>query len=195
MHLLIDFLPIVLFFVAFSITKEMLVAVTVLMIVAPIAFIVQWFMTRKINKMSAASTALVLVLGGATLISGNSVFIFWKPTVLYWAAAIAFLASQFVGERPFIQRMMRAASNNADADGDGDGEEMIQLTAGNWKKLNLLWVVFFVFAGAINIYVAYNYEEATWVNFKLFGLIGMTFAFIVVQAFWLARHIDGDESE
>ena len=156
------------------------------MVVAPVAFAVQWFVTRKINKISAASTLLVVVLGGATLVSGDSVFIFWKPTVLYWAIAIAFSASQFFGDKPFIRRMMEAAST--------DSGESIRLTADKWARLNLTWVVFFVFAGALNIYVAYNYAEETWVNFKLFGLLGLTFVFIVAQSFWLARNIDRDAS-
>ena len=113
MQLLLDFLPIVLFFTAYVFTKDLLVAVAVLMVVAPIAFAVQWFVTRKINKISAASTLLVVILGGATLVSGDSVFIFWKPTVLYWAVSIAFLASQFIGDKPFIRRMMEAASTDS----------------------------------------------------------------------------------
>lgn len=186
MQLLLDFLPIVLFFTAYVFTKDLLVAVAVLMVVAPIAFAVQWFVTRKINKISAASTLLVVILGGATLVSGDSVFIFWKPTVLYWAVAIAFLASQFIGEKPFIRRMMEAASK--------DSGESIQLTPDRWARLNLTWVIFFVVAGALNIYVAYNYAEETWVNFKLFGLLGLTFVFIVAQSYWLARNINRDAS-
>jgi len=186
MQLIFDFLPIVLFFTAYVVTKDLFVAVAVLMVVAPLAFAVQWFVSRKINKISAASTLLVVILGGATLISGDSVFIFWKPTVLYWAVAIAFLASQFFGEKPFIRRMMEAASKDAD--------EPVQLTAQKWAKLNLMWVVFFVFAGGLNIYVAYNYPEETWVNFKLFGLLGLTFVFIVAQSFWLAQNIKQDAS-
>ncbi len=186
MQLLFDFLPIVLFFTAYVVTKDLFVAVAVLMVVAPLAFAVQWFISRKINKISAASTLLVVILGGATLISGDSVFIFWKPTVLYWAVAIAFLGSQFFGEKPFIQRMMEAASKDAD--------EPVQLTPQKWAKLNLMWVVFFVCAGGLNIYVAYNYAEETWVNFKLFGLLGLTFVFIVAQSFWLAQNIKQDAS-
>ena len=186
MQLLLDFLPIVLFFTAYVVTKDLLVAVAVLMVVAPLAFAVQWFVSRKINKMSAASTVLVVLLGGATLISGDSVFIFWKPTVLYWAVAIAFLVSQYVGDKPFIQRMMEAASKDAD--------EPVQLPRNKWVQLNLMWVVFFVFAGGLNIYVAYNYAEETWVNFKLFGLLGLTVVFIVAQSFWLAQHMKQDAS-
>ena len=187
MQLLVDFLPIVLFFTAYVLTKDLFVAVAVLMVVAPLVFIVQWFLTRKINKISAASTVLVVILGGATLISGDSVFIFWKPTVLYWAAAIAFLVSQYVGERPLVQRMMQAATKDTDAP--------FQLSDDNWAKLNVLWVVFFVLAGGINIYVAYNFAEKTWVNFKLFGLLGLTFVFIVAQSLWLAKHMDATPSD
>ena len=186
MQLLVDFLPIVLFFTAYVLTKDLLVAVAVLMVVAPLVFIVQWFLTRKINKFSAASIVLIVLLGGATLISGDSMFIFWKPTALYWAAAIAFFASQFIGGRPFIQRMMETATK--------DSDEKIRLSSTNWKKLNGLWVVFFILAGGLNIYVAYNYPEETWVNFKLFGLLGITFAFIIAQSIWLAKHMDRDES-
>ena len=186
MQLLLDFLPIVLFFTAYVVTKDLLVAVAVLMVVAPLAFAVQWFVSRKINKMSAASTALVVLLGGATLISGDSVFIFWKPTVLYWAVAIAFLVSQYVGDKPFIRRMMEAATKDAD--------EPVHLPQKKWVQLNLMWVVFFVFAGGLNIYVAYNYPEETWVNFKLFGLLGLTLVFIVAQSFWLSQHMKQDAS-
>ncbi len=186
MQLLIDFLPIVLFFTAYVVTKDLFVAVAVLMVVAPLAFAVQWFISRKINKISAASTLLVVILGAATLISGDSVFIFWKPTVLYWAVAIAFLTSQFIGDKPFIQRMMEAAIK--------DSNEPLQLSREKWAKLNLMWVVFFVFAGGPNIYVAYNYAEETWVNFKLFGLLGLTFVFIIAQSFWLAQNMKQDAS-
>ncbi len=184
MQLLFDFLPIVLFFTAYVVTKDLFVAVAVLMVVAPLAFAVQWFISRKINKISAASTLLVVILGGATLISGDSVFIFWKPTVLYWAVAIAFLTSQFIGDKPIIRRIMEAASKDSDAS--------VQLSPQKWAKLNVMWVAFFVSAGGLNIYVAYNYAEETWVNFKLFGLLGLTFVFILAQSYWLAQNIKQD---
>ena len=106
--------------------------------------------------------------------------------MLYLAVSIAFLTSQFVGDKPFIQRMMEAAIK--------DSDEPLQLSRAKWSKLNLMWVVFFVFAGGLNIYVAYNYPEETWVNFKLFGLLGLTFVFIVAQSFWLAQNMKQDAS-
>jgi intracellular septation protein len=187
MPLLLDFLPIVLFFAAYFISGEFYTALLVIMVAAPIAFTATWFLTKTFNKVSAASTALVVILGGGALILDNKMIFLWKPTVFYWAAAVAFLASQFIGAKPFIRRLMDSASASSG--------EPVTLPADKWNALNLAWVVFFVIAGALNIYVAYNYPEATWVKFKLFGLIGLTFTFIVAQSIWLAKQLNEEPTE
>lgn len=187
MQFLIDFLPIVLFFAAYFISGEFYTALIVIMIAAPLAVIVQWLTTRTFNKISAISTLLVVVLGGGALLLDNKMVFLWKPTVFYWLAAVAFFASQFIGERSFIRRIMETASDNA--------ESPLRLADDKWAKLNYAWILFFLLAGALNIYVAYTYSEATWVKFKLFGLIGITFAFIVGQSFWLAKQINDSTSE
>ncbi len=187
MPLLIDFLPIVLFFAAYFISGDFFTALVVIMIAAPLAFALQWFLTKTFNKISAVSTLLVVVLGGGALLLDNKMIFLWKPTVFYWLAATAFLGSQFIGAKPFIQRLMEAANATADAN--------FELAKDQWKKLNLAWVVFFVFAGALNIYVAYNYSEPTWVKFKLIGLMGLTFVFIIGQSIWLAKKLPDDASE
>jgi intracellular septation protein len=187
MQLLIDFLPIVLFFAAYSLSKDFFIALVVIMIAAPLALGTQWMMTRKFNKISAGSTALVVILGGGALLLDNKMIFLWKPTAFYWMAAVAFLLSQYIGERPIIRRIMESASK--------DAESPIQLEARLWARLNLAWVIFFVIGGALNIYVAYNYPEATWVNFKLFGLLGLTLVFVVAQSFWLAQHLKDTPSE
>ena len=105
-------------------------------------------------------------------------FFKWKPTGLYWIFALVFLGSQFIGEHPLAKRMMIAVS-----------KDDIELPDSVWNQLNLAWVGFFIFAGTANIYVAYSYEEAVWVNFKLFGLFGITFVFLVLQALWMSRHM------
>jgi intracellular septation protein len=184
MPLLIDFLPIVLFFATYFITYDFFSALVVIMIAAPVAFALQWFLTKTFNKISAVSTILVIVLGGGALLLDNKMIFLWKPTVFYWLAATAFLGSQFFGAKPFIQRLMEAANATADS--------KFELARDQWKKLNLAWVVFFVFAGALNIYVAYNYSEATWVKFKLIGLMGLTFVFIAAQSIWLAKQMPDD---
>ncbi len=184
MPLLIDFLPIVLFFAAYFITYDFFTALIVIMVAAPIAFAMQWFLTRTFNKISAVSTILVIVLGGGALLLDNKMIFLWKPTVFYWLAAIAFLGSQFIGAKPFIQRLMEAASATADS--------KLELGKDQWARLNLAWVAFFFVAGALNIYVAYTYSEATWVKFKLIGLMGLTFIFIIAQSIWMAKQMPED---
>jgi intracellular septation protein len=187
MPLLIDFLPIVLFFAAYFITYDFFTALVVIMIAAPIAFALQWFLTKTFNKISAVSTILVIVLGGGALLLDNKMIFLWKPTVFYWLAAVAFLGSQFFGAKPFIQRLMDTASQTAGS--------KLELAKEQWAKLNLAWVVFFMIAGGLNIYVAYNYSEATWVKFKLIGLMGLTFVFIIAQSIWLAKQMPEDTAE
>jgi len=187
MPLLIDFLPIVLFFATYFITYDFFTALVVIMIAAPIAFALQWFLSKTFNKISAVSTLLVIVLGGGALLLDNKMIFLWKPTVFYWFAATAFLGSQFMGAKPFIQRLMETASQTADSE--------LELAKKQWAKLNTAWVLFFLFAGGLNIYVAYNYSEPTWVKFKLIGLMGLTFAFIIAQSIWLAKQMPEDTSE
>ena len=187
MQLLIDFLPIVLFFAAYFITDDFYTALLVIMVAAPVAMAVQYVMTRTFNKMTAVSTLLVVVLGGGALLLDNKMVFLWKPTVFYWAAALVFLVSQFVGDKPLIRRMMEAAGSGSD--------DPIKLTDQQWSTLSIAWVVFFIVAGALNIYVAYVYSEPTWVKFKLFGLIGLTLIFIIGQSFWLAKQINDSAEE
>ena len=169
MQLLIDYIPIVIFIVAYFF-KDIFFATGVLMAVMPMVLVLQWLMTRKINKIYLASTALVLVLGAATLYFRNATFLYWKPTVLNWAFALAFLGSQWIGEKTFVQRMLGSAA---------------ELNRAQWVRLNLMWVAFFIIVGAVNLYVAYNFPEEFWVKFKLFGMLGLTLIFVVIQSIWL----------
>jgi intracellular septation protein len=108
----------------------------------------------------------VLVLGGATLMFRNPTFLYWKPTVLNWLIAIVFLGSQWIGDKTIVQRMLGSAA---------------ELNPQQWIRLNQIWVTFFV----INLYVAYNFSEAFWVKFKLFGMLGLTLVFVIIQSIWL----------
>jgi intracellular septation protein len=125
--------------------------------------------------MLLVSAVLVLVFGGLTLAIHDPTFIKWKPSIVNWLFAGAFLASQFMRGPTIIQRMLG---------------ENVTLDDGSWRRLNLAWVGFFLFAGALNLFVAFRYDESTWVNFKLFGLMGLTLAFALAQGFWLARKAD-----
>jgi len=178
MQLLLDYVPIIVFILAYF-YRDIFFATGVLMAVMPIVLFVQWLLTKKLNKIYAASTALVLILGGFTLAFRNPTFLYWKPTVLNWAIAIAFLGSQWIGEKTFVQRMLGNAA---------------ELAPGQWIRLNQIWVVFFIFVGSINLYVAYNFPEAFWVKFKLFGMLGITLVFVVVQSIWLTLTAQKNES-
>lgn len=178
MQLLIDYIPIVIFIAAYF-YKDIFYATGVLMIVMPIGLLVQWLMTKKFNKIYAASTVLVLILGGATVIFRDPTFLYWKPTVLNWAAAIAFLGSQWIGEKTFAQRMLGSAADLANE---------------QWIRLNQIWVVFFIFVGSVNLYVAYNFSEAFWVKFKLFGMLGITVVFVIIQSIWLTYAAQKNET-
>jgi intracellular septation protein len=182
MQLLVDFLPILIFFGAYIATQDIFVAIVAIMIVAPIVLAGQWLVARKFNKMTAISTALVVAFGALTLVLKNPLFFYWKPTVFYWALALACLGSQFIGKKPIVQRMIQAASQGEDGN--------IELTGPQWRTLNLMWVAYSTIAGAANIYVAYTFSEPTWVKFKLFGLLGLTIVFLVIQSVWIVSVSD-----
>ena len=176
MQIFIDYIPIVVFFVAYFV-KDLYFATAVLIVVS-VTMAVQWLLTRKVNRIYLGSTVLVLVLGGATLFLRNPQFIYWKPTALNWIIALVFLGSQWVGEKPIVQRMLESAA---------------ELEPRQWQTLNVVWVGFFLFVGTLNIWIAYNFSEAFWVNFKLFGMLGLTIVFIVLQSLWLSTAMKKDD--
>lgn len=180
--LLFDFLPIVIFFAVYKYTGDMIIATAILIPATIIQVGWSYWRTRKIEKMYLVTLALVVLLGGATIIFKNQSFIQWKPTVVNWLFALVFLGSQFIGEKNILQRMMGG---------------QIELPKPIWARLNYLWVGFFIFSGLANLYVAFSgqFSEETWVNFKLFGMLGMTLVFIVLQGIYLTRHIDHDQAE
>lgn len=190
MQLLVDFLPILIFFGTYIVSQDIFLAIVAIMIVAPVVLAGQWFVTRKINRMTAISTGLVVGFGALTLVLKNPVFFYWKPTVFYWALALACLVSHFVGQKTIVQRMIQAASQGT--------EGAIELSAAKWRTLNLMWFAYAIITGALNIYVAYTFSEPTWVKFKLFGLLGLTVVFLVIQSVWIVSVADrelGADSE
>ena len=143
---------------------------------------------KKIEKMPLITLALLLVFGGATLALKDPVFIQWKPTAINWLFALVFAGSHAIGDKPLIQRMM------------GHAIEIAEPRV--WVQLNLAWVGFFVVAGIANLVVApeidpfgLQFSEDTWVDFKLFGLMGMTLVFVVAQAIFLARYMPNTDEE
>jgi len=172
MKLFFDFLPILLFFVAYK-TSGIYVA-TAVAIAASLTLVgYTWLRTRKVEPMQLVSLGLIVVFGGATLWLQNPLFIMWKPSILYILFAAAFLGSQFIGDKTLVERMMGSLMS---------APQVI------WRQVNIAWVSFFIALAVLNLYVAYNFDEATWVNFKLFGLMGITLVFMLAQGLWLGKH-------
>ncbi len=171
MKILIEFLPIVIFFVAFK-AFDIYVATTTAIIVSLLQVIYDRIWLKRWVNSHLLTFAVIGIFGGATLLLQDEVYIKWKPTVLNGLFAVVFLASQFIGKRTLVERMLGA---------------QVDLPAAQWLKLNLAWVVFFAFCGLLNIYVMQNFDTATWVNFKLFGLLGLTILFIVGQTLFVSR--------
>lgn len=129
---------------------------------------------RKVDNMLWVSLVIITLFGGATIYFHNETFIKWKPTVLYWAFGAALLISQALLGKNLIRLMM---------------EKQITLPDGVWQRLNLSWAAFFSAMGLINLYVAYNFSTATWVNFKLFGFTGLMLAFVIAQSLFLSKYV------
>ena len=178
MQFLIDLLQVIAFFIAYKLAG-IYVATAVLIVGVLAQTAVSWIRHRKVSGMLLTSAVLVVVFGGLTLLIRDATFIKWKPTVVSWLFAAAFLASQYMRGQPIIQRMLG---------------ENVTLDAMDWKRLNLMWVAFFFIEGVLNLYVAYNFDEATWVNFKLFGLMGLTLLFALAQGVWISRRADAADA-
>ena len=210
MKFLFDFFPVLLFFVAYKL-YGIYVATAVAIAASFVQVSVYWLKHRRFEKMHLVTLGLIVVLGGATLLLQDKAFFMWKPTAVNWAFALAFLLTQFIGDKPLVERMMSHA---------------IEAPALVWRRLNLSWVSFFFLMGIANLYVANFYFQAesalfsaagqevdletcqqmyqghlldlcnsakehenNWVNFKLFVMLGLTVLFVIGQAIYLARHM------
>ncbi len=183
-----DFLPIIIFFATYKLTDNDIYAATTAAIIATIIHTaIQWFMHKKLENQHIINLVVILFFGGLTLLFQDDTFIKWKVTVINWIFGLALLGSQFVGKKNIIQRQL---------------DEAIQLPEPIWFRLNMMWVAFFMFCGLLNIYVAFFYgtdltaeaRQEIWVDFKMYGMLGLTFAFMILQIFYLQRHILPEES-
>lgn len=207
MKLLFDFLPLILFFATYRVAqgnKESAAAFatehfgtlvsggvvgaaeapvllsTVVVIGATLAQVaILKLLRRKVDMMLWVSLGLVIVLGGLTIWFHNKTFIMWKPTGLYWSFALAFWASQALFGTNLLKKLLG---------------EQLELPEDVWRRLNLAWVLFFGAMGLANLWVAYSFEEETWVSFKAFGATGLMFLFFIGQGIYLSRHMP-DEQE
>ena len=206
MKFLFDFFPVLLFFLAYKLfdamppalieilnqlpfvelsqaePKHAILFATLIIILATILQnILHYLVYKRLERMHLISLVILLAFGSLTLILKDPAFIQWKVTVFNWLFALVFIGSQYVGNRkPLVERMMSNA---------------MQVPAQIWTKVNWMWAAFFVFIGVLNLVVAYNFSEAIWVNFKLFGILGLTFVFVIAQAIYLQRHMIETDKE
>ena len=178
-----EFAPLLLFFAAF-LYKDIFFALIVLMVAMPIGVFFKYLKTKKLDKMFFWSAVLLYPFGGLTLYFRDAEFLFWKPTVFYWVVSIVLAGSQWIGEKPLVRRLIDVA-----------GElPTDQLSAAQWRNLNLTWSGFFAAMGILNLYVAYNFSLDFWVKFKVFGLLAITIVFVFAQVFWIASKMNPDEA-
>jgi intracellular septation protein len=177
MKLFLDFFPIILFFVAFKFAG--IYVATGVAIVATIAQIA-WlrYSNGKVEPMQWVTLAVIVLFGGATIALQNETFIKWKPTVLYWLMGGTLMGGQLLLGKNLLKTLM--------------GSQM-ELPDAAWRVANWSWIVFFAAMGALNLWVAFNFDTNTWVNFKLFGGLGLMALFVIGQALYLGRFLKADQ--
>ena len=205
MKFFFDFLPVILFFIAYKgfdqlpanmissinevtglgldtsvATHAILFATLVAMLASLAQVLIHRIRSGKFERMHLITLLIILLAGGATLLLRDPIYFMWKPTIINGAFALAFLGSGFIGRKPLIQRMMGNAIDVPDS---------------VWQRLNIAWALFFAFSAALNLFVAYGFSEEVWVNFKMFGLLGLTLVFILLQAIYLTRHLPEQTTE
>jgi intracellular septation protein len=174
MDLLLELSPLIVFLVAFELLG-IYWATAALMLACVLQLVVHRVRTGKFKTMHIITVAVVLSLGSATLLLHDHRFIQWKPTVLLGLGAVAFLGSMFVGKQPLARRMFESTFN-----------EPLQVPARTWLMINSLWVGWFALLSAVNLYVAWNFSESTWVHFKVYGITPATMLFLLPQVLWLS---------
>ncbi len=179
MKFLFDIFPVVLFFIAFK-AYDIYVATAVAIAATFLQIGWTWLRHRRVDNLLWVGLAVIVVFGGATLLLQDETFIKWKPTVLYWLFGAALAVAELAFRKNLIRAMMEA---------------QVTLPEAVWGKLLASWIAFFALMGALNLAVAYNFSTDAWVNFKLFGGIGLMLAFILLQALMLARYIEDRKAD
>lgn len=177
LHFFYDFFPVLLFFLTFKFYD--IYAATIVGIVATgLQVLVTWLWKRKWDKQQIITFVIFTIFGSMTLYFHDPLFVKWKPTVVFWIFAVVFLLFHFIGKKTLVERMLAHAF-----------EGKILIPNRIWKRLNLAWILFFICMGAINIFIAYRYSTDTWVNFKFYGIMGLSILFMLGQVLCLSRYM------
>ena len=171
MKTVVDLLPVLLFFLSYKF-YDIYVATVASILTAVVLALWCWLKYRRIEMKNLITLVVLVVFGSATILLKDPIFIKWKTTVVTWLMGTVFLGSHFVGKKPLVQRLIGGS---------------LELTDNVARKLNVAWACYFLAIGGLNLFVAYNFDTNTWVNFKLFGVAGMTLLFAVGQSIFIVK--------
>lgn len=177
LNLFYDFIPVLLFFVAFKL-YGIYVATVVGIVATALQVVITTLWKKKLDRKQLVTLFVFVVFGGMTLYFHNPIFVKWKPSIIFWIFGTVLLLSHFIGKKVIIQRMMENML---------EGKKLPQPV---WKRMNLSWAIFFLTLGTVNIFIAYHFSTDSWVNFKFYGILGSLITFSVVQALFLSRYIE-----
>jgi len=173
MKFLFEMFPIILFFAAYKV-KDVYYATAVAIAVCILQIVYSYLKNKKVEPPMLISFFVILFFGGATLVLHNEIFIKWKPTILYWIFSMVLVSARVIWKKNLMQTMLG---------------KQIEVPAVVWERLNYSWAAFFAIVGGVNLYVAYRFNTDVWVNFKLFGLLGLMVLFVIIQGLMLAPYI------
>ena len=168
---LFDLFPIILFFIAFKI-YDIFIATAVAIVATLLQIIYVYFKDKKVEKVLLFNGVMITFLGGLTILLQNKMFIMWKPSVLYWCFALILLFSNLLLKKNLVQLALG---------------KQIELKNKFWNVINWYTSIFFVLLGFVNLYVAYNFSEDAWVNFKLFGITGLLFIYMIFLGLYISK--------
>jgi len=193
MKQILELIPLILFFITFKMDGETLQllnfsyqfdgiysATAVLMAATATQVVLTRLITGQVEKQLLWLFGIIVVAGSATLILRNDIFIMWKPTVFNWGLALVLLGGMFLGKKSLLEKMLG---------------QQIQLPAAAWLRLNQVWIANFLIVGSLNLYVAYNFSQAAWVNYKLYSSIGFTLALMIITMIIVVPHIKDKADE
>ena len=171
MKFFIDLLPVVIFFIVYKYT-DIFYATFSAIIVSIFLAISTYLIKKKIEKMVLFNTLLITILGGLTILLKDNTFIMWKPTAIYWLFALVLIVSQFLFKKNLMKQMLG---------------KQVNLQDHAWNHISMNVIIFLIGIGILNLYVAFNFDENTWVNFKLFGITFLLFIFMIYLALYISR--------
>ncbi len=185
MKFLYDLFPLILFFISYKL-YDIYVATGVAIVSSFVQISAFWLYTKRFEKIQVVTLILLIVFGGLTILLRDPLFIKWKTTIVNWLLAAVFFLTQFGTKRTVFEMI---------------GDSKVALPKHIWKSMNLHWAWFFTFIGALNIYVAFYYRpdlsevvrEEVWVNFKVFGVLGLTFVFLILQMILISRKLSNED--